>query len=429
MRPMFRREGLWLNNDFLKLWAGETVSLFGTLVGHAALMFTAVLVLDASPLEIGVLVAAELLPDVLFGLLAGVWVDRLRRRPIMIAADLGSFALLVTIPVAYAFDALTLGQLLVVAFVTGTCHTFFHVSYWTYLPKLVEKDELLEGNSKMAGTWAVAEVGAFGASGWLVQALTAPVAILVDAFSFLVSAAALARIRKPEPEPKPAETREGVRKEIVEGGRAILERPVLRATAAAHAISGFSFRMYGAVFLLYAVDELGFEPGVLGLVWGVGGVTSLVGATFAGRAAARLGLGPAMTLGLAGMGAAMLLFPAAHDASVFALLLMIGQQFGDGLFVIWDINQVSLRQMITPEHVLGRVNAGFRVAGQGAMLAGALAGGLLGELAGLRFTLVLASSGLMAAAVVVMLSPAWSAKHAPVTESPGEVATGEVAAG
>ncbi|HVP05993.1 MAG TPA: MFS transporter [Dehalococcoidia bacterium] len=407
-----KRTGLWANSDFLKLWAGETVSLFGTLVGHAALMFTAVLVLHASPLEIGVLGAAELLPDVLFGLVAGVWVDRLRRRPIMVAADIGQFFLLVTIPLAYAFDALTIGQLLAVAFVSGTFHTFFHVSYWTYLPTLVEKDEIIEGNSKMAGTWAVAEVGAFGVSGWLVQALTAPVAILVDAVSFLASAAALVRIRKPEPAPRPAEERKGVRREIVEGGRAILGEPVLRATALAHAIAGFSFRMFGAVFLLYATQTLGFEPGVLGLTWAVGGAASLVGATFAGRAAARLGLGPAMTLGLAGMGAAMLLFPAAHDASIFALLLIIGQQFGDGLFVIWDVNQVSLRQAITPEHVLGRVNAGFRVAGQGAMLAGALAGGVLGELIGLRVTLVIASCGLLGAAGVVMLSPAWSARHA-----------------
>jgi MFS family permease len=267
----------------------------------------------------------------------------------------------------------------------------------------------------MAASWAVAEVAGFGVSGWLVQLLTAPIAILVDSVSFLFSAAALIFIHKPEPTPKPAEEREGVRQEIIEGGRAILHEPILRATAAAHAISGFSFRMYGAVFLLYATG-LGFQPGVLGLVWGVGGATSLVGAMFAGRAAARLGLGPAMTLGLAGMGAAMLLIPAAHDASFFALMLMIGQQFGDGLFVIWDVNQVSLRQSITAEGVLGRVNAGFRVAGQGAMLAGALAGGVLGELAGLRLTLVIASCGLIAAAVVVMLSPAWSARHAPAVE-------------
>jgi len=420
-----RQTGLWQNSDFLKLWAGETVSVFGSLIGHSALMFAAVLVLHANALEIGALGAASLLPDVLFGLVAGVWVDRLRRRPIMIVADVARFALLATIPIAYAFDALTIGQLFVIAFGTGTFTILFDVSYQTYLPTLVEKDAILEGNSKMTASWSVAEVAGFGISGWLVQLLTAPIAVLVDAVSFLVSAVAILRIRKPEPQAKAADEREGVRQEIVEGGRAIIHEPVLRATATAHAIAGFSFRMYGAVFLLYAVDTLGFKPGVLGLVWGVGGATSLVGAVYAGRAAARLGLGPAMTMGLGGMGAAMLLFPAAHDASVFAMLLMIGQQFGDGLFVIWDINQVSLRQSITPAHVLGRVNAGFRVAGQGAMLAGALAGGVLGELVGLRTTLVIASSGLIAASGVIVLSPAWSAKQT----TGGELAAGEAGAG
>jgi predicted MFS family arabinose efflux permease len=418
----FKRTGLWLHGDFLKLWAGETISLFGSLVGRSALIFTAVLVLHATPLEIGVLGAAELLPDVLFGLVAGVWVDRLRRRPIMIVADIGQFAVLATIPLAYAFDALTIGQVFAVAFVAGTFHVFFYVSYWTYLPTLVEKDAILEGNSKMAGTWAVAEVAGFGVSGWLVQVLTAPVAILVDSLSFLVSAAALLRIRKPEPQPKPAEERTGVRQEIVEGGRAIIHEPVLRATAVAHALAGFSFRVYGAVYLLYATDVLGFKPGVLGMTWGVGGATSLVGAMFAGRAAARLGLGPALTLGLTGMGLLMLLFPAAHDASLIALALLVGQQFGDGFFTIWDINQVTLRQSITAEHVLGRVNAGFRFAGQGAMLAGALTGGVLGEVIGLRSTLILGSGVMLAAGAWLTVTPVWGMRTALV---PATVVAGD----
>ncbi len=408
-----KRTGLWLHGDFLKLWAGETISLFGSLVGRSALIFTAVLVLHATPLEIGVLGAAELLPDVLFGLVAGVWVDRLRRRPIMIIADIGQFAAMATIPLAYAFDVLTIGQVFAVAFVAGTFHVFFYVSYWTYLPTLVEKDQVLEGNSKMAATWAIAEVGGFGISGWLVQALTAPIAVLVDAGSFLVSAVALIRIRKPEPDPKPAEHREGVRQEIVDGGRAIIQEPVLRATAVAHALAGFSFRVYGACYLLYATDVLGFKPGVLGLTWGLGGATSFVGAMYAGRAAARFGLGPTLTLGLVGMGLPMLLFPAAHDASIIALALLLGQQVGDGFFTVWDINQVTLRQSITPEHILGRVNAGFRFAGQGAMLAGALTGGLLGEVIGLRSTLVFASGVMVASGAWLLVTPAWGLRASP----------------
>ena len=412
-----KRTGLWAHDDFLKLWAGETVSDLGSHMGHAALMFTAVIVVHAGPLEVGLLGAAGIVPEVVLGLFAGVWVDRLRKRPLMIIADVARFGLLGTIPLAYALGSLTIWQLFAVAFGSGAFTILFDVAYLTYLPTLVEKDAILEGNSRLAASHSVSEVAGFGLSGWLVQLLNGPVAILIDAVSFLASAAAVIGIHKKEPTPRPREERVGVRREIVEGARAIVRHPVLRVTALAHSISGFSFRMFGAVFLLYAIDELGFKPGILGLVWAVGGVASLFGAMFAGRMAARLGLGPAMTLGLAGMGAAMLLFPAAHDASLFALLLMTGQQFGDGLFVIWDINQVSLRQSLTSSHVLGRVNAGFRVAGQGAMLAGALTGGLLGELIGLRLTLVIAACGLFVAAGGLMLSPVWGVRRAPLLET------------
>jgi MFS family permease len=210
----FKRAGLWRHPDFLKLWTGETVSVFGDMVGNSALAFTAVLVLHANALQIGLMATVHLVPDVFLGLVAGVWVDRLRKRPLMIIADVGRFASLLTIPIAYAFDVLTIGQLFVVSFSVGTFEILFDVSYQAYLPTLVEKDNILEGNSKMAASPSVAEVAGFGISGWMVQFLTAPIAILCDAFSFLASAAALIVIHKPEPAPRPAEGREGVRKEI-----------------------------------------------------------------------------------------------------------------------------------------------------------------------------------------------------------------------
>jgi MFS family permease len=418
-----KRTGLWRHPDFLKLWTGETISVFGSLVGQTAMSFTAVLVLHANALDIGLLAAAHLVPDVLFGLVAGVWVDRLPRRPLMIAADAGRFALLATIPLAYAFDALTIGQLFAVAFGTGAFEILFDVSYQAYPPTLVKIENVLEGNSKMASSSAVAEVAGFGISGWMVQLLTAPIAIFCDAFSFLASAAALIVIGKPEPERKAVENREGVRKEIVEGGRAIVHDPILRANVVAHALSGFAFRMYGAVFLLY-VTGIGFKPGVLGLVWGVGGATSLVGAMFAGRAASRLGLGPAMTMGLVMMGTAMLLIPAAHDASFIALMMMIGQQFGDGFYMIWHVNHMTLRQSVTAPELLGRVTSGFRVSNTVAMLAGALSGGVLGELIGLRATLVLASCMMLAAGAWLTATPVWGMRNVLVT-SPSPATSGE----
>ena len=408
-----KRTGLWRHPDFLRLWTGETVSVFGNMVGGSALAFTAVLVLHANALEIGLIGAVHLVPDVFLGLFAGVWVDRLRKRPLMIIADVGRFAGLVTIPIAYAFDALTIGQLFVVSFVTGTFEILFDVSYQAYLPTLVEKDNILEGNSKMAASASVAEVGGFGISGWMVQVLTAPIALLVDAISFLASAAALIFIRKAEPTPRPAENREGVRKEIIEGARTIAHNPILRSTLIAHDISGFAFRMYGAVFLLYTAGELGFDPGVLGMTWAVGGAASLIGATFAGRAAAKLGLGPALMVGLCSMGVAMLLIPAAHDASIYALLMMIGAQFGDGLYMIWQVNHQTLKQSITAPELLGRVTSGFRVSNTVAMLMGALAGGVMGELVGLRETLVAASVVMIASGLYLVITPVWGMRESP----------------
>lgn len=409
----FKRTGLWRHPDFLRLWTGETVSVFGNMVGGSALAFTAVLVLHANALEIGLIGAVHLVPDVFLGLFAGVWVDRLRKRPLMIIADVGRFAGLVTIPIAYAFDTLTIGQLFVVSFVTGTFEILFDVSYQAYLPTLVEKDNILEGNSKMAASASVAEVGGFGISGWMVQVLTAPIALLVDAISFLASAAALIFIRKLEPTPRPAENREGVRKEIIEGARTIAHNPILRSTLIAHDISGFAFRMYGAVFLLYTAGDLGFDPGVLGMTWAVGGAASLIGATFAGRAAAKLGLGPALMVGLSSMGVAMLLIPAAHDASIYALMMMIGAQFGDGLYMIWQVNHQTLKQSITAPELLGRVSSGFRVSNTVAMLMGALAGGVMGELVGLRETLVAASAVMIASGLWLVVTPVWGMRESP----------------
>lgn len=248
----------------------------------------------------------------------------------------------------------------------------------------------------------------------MVQLLTAPYAVLADTVSFLASAVALIAIRKPEPVPKPAENRESVRKEIVEGGRTIVHDPILRSNLVAHCLSGFAFRMYGAVFLLYTAGELGFDPGVLGLTWGVGGATSFIGAMFAGRAAARMGLGPALSFGLVMMGGAMLLIPAAHDASFIALLMMIGAQFGDGFYMIWNINEITLRQSITKPELLGRVTSGFRVTNTVAMLLGALAGGVLGEVIGLRMTLVAASGVMLASGLCLVVTPVWGMRRPPM---------------
>src|SRR5215203_217217 len=201
-----RRDGLWRNAGFVHLWGAATVSTFGSLVTRTALPFTAILLLDASPTAIGVLRIAQLLPGFLLGLVAGAWVDLLRRKPIMIATDLGRALLIVTIPVAAFLGWLGLGQLYVIAALVSALSVFFDVSYQSLLPSLVKNDELVEANSKLSAAMSVAEVSAFSSAGWLIQLLTAPVAMLIDAVTFLASAGLVARIREPELQAEPGPT-------------------------------------------------------------------------------------------------------------------------------------------------------------------------------------------------------------------------------
>jgi len=403
--PRLRFDGLWRHPDFVRLWAGQTISVFGSLIGRTALHFTAILVLDARPFEIAALLAMGIVPELIFAPFVGVWVDRLRRRPIMIAADIGRAALLASIPATYAFDALTMEQLYVVAFLTGILSICFEVAHQSYLPSLIQREELLEGNSKLKGSDAVAEVGAFGAAGWLVQLFTGPVAIFIDAVSFLFSAFFIGRINKKEHPPSPKEERTGMLLEAKEGIETILGNGFLRATIVSECLNHFAFGMFGAGFGLYVIRVLDFQPGILGMIYAVGGVSSLVGALFAARIASRVGVGPAMVSGLAVIGASMLLVPLAPAGAVIPAAFLIAQQLGDGGFVVYSINEVTLRQTIAPGRLLGRVNAGFEICAHGVLLLGILTGGALGETLGLRGTLAIGAGAMLVAALWLAASP------------------------
>lgn len=401
-----RFTGLWRNADFVRLWAGQTVSVFGSMIGGSALSFTAILALKATPIQMALLGVAQLLPGFLVGLVAGVWVDRLRRRPVMVAADLGRALLLASIPAAALLGLLRVEQLYLVAFLAGVLTLFFDVVYQSYLPTLVRSEQLVEGNSKLSASASVAEASGFSAAGWLVQLFTAPMAILIDALSFLASALLLTRIRTPEALPAPPEFREGFRREVSEGLAALRESPVLVRLTASSVLLELSTRVVGTVIVLFMVRDLGFSPGVLGLIWAVGGVTSLLGALAAAPAARRLGAGRTMVLSLVMVGLGSLFVPLATGPNlVGGLLLVANQLVTDPAWTLYDIHQVSLRQQIAPERLLGRVNASVRFLGMTANLVGAVVGGLLGGWIGLRTTIVVGSLGAMLAAVPLAASP------------------------
>ena len=400
------RRGPWATPDFVRLWAGETVSLFGTLAGGIALQLTAIVYLDASAVAVSVLALCSLLPAFVLGLVAGVWVDRLRRRPVMIAADLGQMAVLLTIPVAAAFGVLDMAQLFIVAAVTSACGVFFMTAYEAYLPTLVSRRHLVEANSAMTASGSVAEVASFGAAGWLAQLLTAPGAVAVDAVTFGWSALCLSRIRTPEPAPAPTAERPSAIREALHGVRFVFHQPVLRTLAIADAIQQFGGRIISVVVLLYLVDEVGFSPGVLGMIFAIGGITSLAGAWLAAQANRTERLGLWMGVAAVVRAAGTLFMPLAVGVNAAGYgALAASQVVTDPAWTFYEIHETSLRQSLSPDAVLGRVRATTRFVGFGAMLLGTVAAGILGEVMGLRETLFVASGTMCLAALVIVVSP------------------------
>ena len=366
----------------------------------------AILVLNATPGQIALLRAADLVPGFLIGLVAGVWVDRLRRRPVMIAADLGRALLLGSIPLVAFTGHVRIEQFYIVALVASMLTVFFDVAEQSYIPAVVGRERLLDANSKLAATQSIAEVGAFGIAGWLVQLFTAPIAIAIDAVTFVASAAFVTTIRSPEPPPAPRTERRSIWREMIEGLSALRADRSLRAIALSAAALECSFGIVGTVYALYALRELGFMPGLLGLVYAVGGVSSLSAAMLAGRLTRRFGIGPTMIAGLVLGGIGILFMPLAHGVGIVALLLLLAQQVvGDGGATIYAINETSLRQTIAPALLLGRINAGTRFAALGATLLGTVAGAVLAQTAGYRPTLVVGALAMFAGALVILHSP------------------------
>lgn len=358
--------------------------------------------------------AADLASGFVTSLVIGAWVDRLPRRPIMIGADLGRAALLMSIPVTATLHILRSEQLYLVDFLTGSLTLCFDVAYESFLPSLVSRDELTEGNSKLAASAAIAEAGAFSTGGWLVQVFTGPIAILLDAGSFFVSAVCIAGIQTTDALPQREQRGASLWAEILDGLRVVLHEPVLRAIVLSTMIAEACMRITGTVYLLFTTTVLGFHPGLLGLIFAVGGVGSLLGAMASGPLVRRVGAGPMMIVALLFITLGKLFVPLASGATLAAALLLIGNQLiSDSAFTVYDIEALTLRQAIAPEQLLGRVNASARFATLGAMLAGTLLGGLLGERVGLRATLDVGVAGTFLAFLCLLISSARRLKAAP----------------
>ena len=395
--------GLWRHGDFMSLWGAETISQFGTQVTLLALPLVAILTLQESAFRVALLTTAEFLPFLLFTLPAGVWVDRLARRPILIVANLGRAAVLVSVPVAHWLEMLTIWQLYAVGFAVGVGTVFFDLAYQSYLPRLVGREQLVDGNAKLETSRSAAQVAGPGLGGLVVSALTAPVAIAVDAASYLVSVVLLGRIRTAEP-PAAREERRSLLAELREGLGYVLRHPYQRAIVATVGISNFFGQLVFAILLVFAVRELGLSAAAIGVIISLGSVGTLLAAVTARRVGDRLGVGRTVLVSSFLFGPAMLLIPfaPADRAAEFIVAAIAIGGYGGTLF---NVTMISLIQAITPDRILGRANASRRFVVWGVIPLGGVVAGVLAETIGLRQTILVGALGGSLAVVPVLASP------------------------
>jgi MFS family permease len=414
LRSLWPRGGLWRHGDFLKLWSAESISQVGSQISGLALPLVAVIVLDASPFAVAAVGVVEFLPFILFAIPAGVWVDRLRRKPILVIADLGRAALLVSIPIAYWLDALAIGQLYVVGFLVGVCTVFFDVTYQSYLPSLVPRTQLVEGNSKLEISRSGAQLGGPGAAGGLISAVGAPAAVLLDALSFVASALFLFGIRKREvlPERAADAPKPNMLAEAKEGLRYVLRDPYLRAISICTGTSNLFWSLGGSILIVYAVRELDMSPAVLGIVFSVGNVGSLLAALTANKLTARIGVGRTLLYTAIVFSASASVYPGAPKDLAVPFFIVGGMLAGYSV-VAYNITQVSFRQAICPERLQGRMNASIRFMVWGTMPVGALTGGALATWIGLRPALWIGAIGALFTFLPILLSPVRSIERMP----------------
>lgn len=397
--------GLWRSADFVKLWTGRTVSSFGSYISGTAIPLAALLALHASAADMGFLTALGAAPVLLVGLLAGVWVDRLPRRPLLIAADLGRAVLLLSIPLAFALGRLTLAQLYVVVFLAGALTVLADVGFQAFLPSIVAPAQLVEGNSRLSSSDSLAEIGGPSIAGVLVQWIGAPLAVLVDAVSFLVSAVSLRLIRSPI-QPAPEAARESLLRDAATGVWLILRDPVLRALAGCMGTFNFFGYFIGSLYTLFAIRDLRLPPAAVGTLVGLGGVSALAGSLLAGRAVRHFGLGRTLVVAFLCHGLVGVLIPLAAGPPLVAFVLMaLPQLLGDGFLAVYFITQASVQQQTIPNEMLGRATASIRVLESGMGPLGALLAGLLATFTSTRLTLAVGVLGGIAATLWLVFSP------------------------
>ncbi len=414
--------------DFRSFWLGQTISVFGDQITLLAIPIVAVLILDADPAAMGLLTAAGLLPHLLFSLPAGVWLDRVqRRRRLMILADIARAAVIAVIPLAFLGGWLSIELLFVVTFLVGTLSVAFDISWLTLFSAVARREQFVQANSLLSGSRSVSFIGGPAIGGILIQLLSAPVTLVLDALSFLGSAFFLGRIRVTEP---PIERDPGsIGTQLMTGLAFIARDPIIRGVLLSVGTVNFFNYCFAALFILYVTTHLHVDPGVLGLALGAGAVGSVIGAVIAGRVGRRLGAGRAYLLGLVLFPAPLILVPIASGPMEIVLPILFLSEFGSGLGVmILDINASAMLQSRTPDRIRGRSGGAFRFINMGIRPIGATVGGLLGAAFGVRETLFVVTVAQLLGVLWLIGSPVLGLRDLPAAaDDPAAPGAPEVA--
>lgn len=404
--PENQEASLWRHRDFLRYWFSQSVSRTSVQVATFTLPLAAIFLFDASASELGILNAAAFAPYLLITMPAGAWIDRCRKRPLLIGADVGRVLALLAVPLLESAGMLEIYHLYAIAFAMGVFAVFFDVSGSAYLPSLIGRDRLLDGNGKLQATIVVSKSGGPAVGGTLVQVLTAPAALIASVVGSLASVAALCMIRTKEEPPKASGKERKFLAEIGESLRFIMGNQYLRFLTIRSGINNMFFTARNTVLPLFILQTLGLNSAVLGVIMGVGAVGALIGATLSKKIVTRLGPGRTIAVSYGITSAAQVLLPSAMGPPAVALCILLPMFFTGGLFMtIGNTNVATLQQMIIPRRLLGRAVAGMRTVTWGSMPLGALLGGLLGSVIGIREALIVTATGFCLTALWIAVSP------------------------
>jgi predicted MFS family arabinose efflux permease len=415
------KQHIFINRSFGLLWSGQTISTLGSHITDAGIPLIAILVLGASPAQVGLLIALSALPSLLFSLPIGVWVDRLPRRPLMLLADLLRALLLLSLPLATLSGQLHLGQLYLVTIVLSSCTLCFDTAYQSFLPQIVESERLIEGNSKLGSSNALAEIGGPPLAGGLIQVLGAPLAMLFDALSFLLSALSIGMMRPREIQHvTPAKQKASVWSEMREGLSTLYGHPLLRTLAIYSTVRTFCGGAFAALYMIYIVRALDIAPAGYGILVALGGVGALLGSLVMPHLTQRWGMKRTLIYGALLDSLFALLTPLASGPTIVLLsMLGISQLCGDIGFVLYALNEISLRQLSLPVAVQGRVNAVLSFLVEGIAPIGTLLAGIVSVYIGIRTTLLLGAAGMLLISIWLALTLTLTRRPLPARKPSG----------